>query len=91
MDSDDQGSPLPSEFQVLIGGYMTGKEKTIDKVYQSLFTSLAWVAVVITCAIFFMLSADVINVDFLHINLHRMQINAALIPFIFAPLLFCIV
>ena len=64
------------------------KEKEIA-VYQSFFTSLTWVPVTMSCAIFFALSADVVNVDFLHTNFNRTQSSAALMPFIFAP--FCLI
>lgn len=70
---------------------MKEKENNVGKVYQSFFTSLAWVVAIITCAILFSLSADVINVDFLHTNPHRTQSNAASMPFTFAPFIFIIV
>jgi len=69
---------------------MMEKENNIDKAYQSFFTSLAWVVVIITCEILFSRSADVINVDFLHTNPHRTQSSAASMIFTIAPFIFII-
>jgi len=71
---------------------MKEKENSIGNVYQSFFISLVWVVVIITCTILFcLLSADVLNVDFLHTNPHRTQGNAASILFVFTPVIFIIV
>jgi magnesium-transporting ATPase (P-type) len=61
---------------------------TICKIYFSFFRSLVWVIFIVTWTIFFFLSADVINVDFLHVNPNRTQSHAAMMPFIFAPFIF---
>lgn len=68
------------------------KENEIsEKVYRYFFTSLLWIVVAITCASFFDSVANIIKIDFLHVNPYRTQSHAVWLPFMFTPFAFIIV
>ncbi len=62
-----------------------------SQIFASYLKSLVWIATFVAIAAFFQMCADVLCVDFLHVNPHRTQSNAGLIPLLFTPFVFVIV